>query len=476
VKLSSCTLAVTVSLAFLACAPARSPSPVAGPAAEAPAPLAPPRTDTIDVTRDEVVDQAMKVFGDTVGITTPAEVAEELVDEPVWDIDVRSYETHARVEHFVNVFTGAARERIIERLERGSQYEPIIRAKFKAAGLPEDLTYIALIESGFNPDAYSRAAAVGMWQFMTPTARAEKLRVDWWVDERRDPMLSTDAAIRHLGWLYRHFGSLYLAAAAYNAGSGRVARGLSRFADELEGSDGDDRFFALAEQQYLHSETKDYVPQLIASALVAKNAARYGMEYRTLPVYAYDSVKAGPATPLAAIAQATGSTTAEITGLNLHILRGMTAPRDSQYVRVPVGRADGFARAIKALPAAELNPYTRTQTRQGETFTAAARRLGFTAKQLAWYNPTDGRRTGVLRTGTTLLVPSRAVVDAARDVPDPAREIYGAAQTSGAVHVVRAGESLSVIAQRNRTTVANLKRLNNLTSDRIRVGQRLRVR
>jgi membrane-bound lytic murein transglycosylase D len=144
----------------------------------------------------------------------------------------------------------------------------MIRAKLCKAGLPEDLTYLALIESGYDPNAYSSAAAVGIWQLMTGTAQGTGLRVDWWIDERRDPVRSTDGAIRFLGWLNQQFGSLYLAAAAYNGGPGRVARGLKSYSDELEGQTGDDAFFALAETDYLRAETRDYVPKLIAAALV----------------------------------------------------------------------------------------------------------------------------------------------------------------------------------------------------------------
>src|SRR5581483_2952986 len=142
--------------------------------------------------------------------------------------DVRSYASTARVEHYVQYFSGPAKERIQARLERGTRYEPMIRAQMRAGGLPEDMYYLALVESGFDPNAYSRAAAVGMWQFMTSTARDMGLRVDWWMDERRDPVKSTAAAVRFIKGLDEQFGSLYLAAAAYNGGPSRIAKGLSR--------------------------------------------------------------------------------------------------------------------------------------------------------------------------------------------------------------------------------------------------------
>src|SRR5690606_4864411 len=120
---------------------------------------------------------------------------------PSWDIVVAPYETHARVEHYVARFTGPARGWMSERLARGTRYEPMIRQKLRAAGLPEDMYYLAFVESGFKANAFSPAAAVGMWQFMASTAKWMNLRVDWWVDERRDPVRSTDAAVKFLSSL-----------------------------------------------------------------------------------------------------------------------------------------------------------------------------------------------------------------------------------------------------------------------------------
>ena len=432
------------------------------------------------VSASEVTQQAVRVFGDSMPepeAADPAPGGEEVAEVPTWDIDVRSYEAHDRVEHFVKLFSGAARDRIGLRLTRGTPYQPMIRSKFRAAGLPEDMTYLALVESGYNPDAYSRAAAVGMWQFMTTTAKGFGLRVDWWVDERRDPIRSTDAAIRFLKALNEQFGSLYVAAAAYNGGPGRLARGLTRFADDLEGTSGDDLFFALSEKKYLPAETKNYVPQIIAAALVGKEPTRYGIRVDTLPEFAYDSVRVGPSTPLAAIARATGTATSDIVRLNPHILRGMTPPRDSFKVRVPVGAAADFSAAFAALSDEELKPFTRVTSKKGESLADIARRSQLTAQQVAWFNPKlSVTKAGKLTAGQTILVPSPAVAAAARDVPDPAIERYGSSGGTLTTHVVRPGENLGVIAKKHRTTVAELRRRNGLKKDLIIPGQTLVVR
>ncbi len=488
-------LAALGAMAVAACAHTTS-----GPAATPPAPASPPgamtgpasaaqsgdtaaaaAADTL-VSHARVTEQALQVFGDSVSHSIPigpptdsAVSSTDTTSGPTWDIDVQSYETQQRVTFFIARFSGPARDRFTQWVARGTRYEPMIREKMRAAGLPEDLTYLALIESGYDPDAYSRAAAVGMWQLMTSTARGAGLRVDWWVDERRDPVRSTGAAIRFLRYLKDQFGSLYLAAAAYNGGPGRISRGLTRYADDLAGTSGDDLFFALADKHYLREETRDYVPQLIAAALVAKDPRRYGLQVGPEAPYAYDTVRVGRSTPLAAVAKACAIPTAAIMALNPFVLRGITPPKDSFTVRVPVGAAANFDSAFAVLPKSAREGYAWTvTTKKGDSFASVAHRSGLTGHQLAWYNPTvHPLRSGALPAGSTIRIPSGAVVAAALDVPDPSIERYG---TGGrAIHIVKAGESLSRIAERYHTTSQALMRLNGLRKSIILPGQALVV-
>lgn len=427
--------------------------------------------------RDEVVDAATAVFGDSTGVADLSGIA-----APVWDLDVRSYETHDRVAHYVNLFTGTARNRFTERLTRGTRYEPMIRAKLRASGMPEDLTYLALIESGYDPDAYSRAAAVGMWQFMSSTARDLGMRVDWWMDERRDPARATDGAIRFLGFLNKQFGSMYLAAAAYNGGPGRVARGLTRFADELEGVAGEDRFFALAEQDYLRAETRNYVPQLIAAALVAKTPTRYGLPVESLPGYRYDSVLVDAGTRLAAVAAAGGIERAVLRELNPALLRGVTPPDAAVWVRVPEGRADSVRVGLDSMAPSARAGY-RDVVVSGSTTTpsAFATRHSVSLRHLRWYNPTmKVSKRGRLSAGQRLRVPHADAIAMARELPDPGIERYGSAagaRSSGAgIHVVRRGETLGAIARRYGLSESQLKSMNGIRGTRILAGQALAVR
>jgi membrane-bound lytic murein transglycosylase D len=420
----------------------------------------------------DVTASATAVFGASPDVAAPSEG-----DGPAWDIDVTSFAAHDRVAHYVSMFSGSAKARIESRLSRGTQYEAMIRQKLRAGGLPEDMYYLALVESGYDPDAYSRAAAVGMWQFMTTTARGIGLRVDGWVDERRDPVRATDGAVKFLNWLNAQFGSLYLAAAAYNGGPGRVSRGLRKYEDDLDGISGDSLFFALAEQDYLRSETKNYVPQLIAAAMVGKAPAQYGLTVDTLPPFVFDTVRVPGLTPLAAVAQAAQAAPAVITRLNPHLLRGVTPPGESSLVRVPIGGQDGFADRFAALDSASLVTSRVLVTKKGETAATFAARAGVPVRSLGWFGPAP-QRSGKTRlvSGQKVRVPTDAVLAFARGVPDPGIEKYGPAPAGRRVHVVRRGESLGAIAKRYRTSVTAIKRLNGLKRATVIPGQRLIVR
>ena len=428
-------------------------------------------TWTTEVSTRDVAQRAAEVFGDSMVGAEPK--TEEV--EPTWDMDVRTYETQDRVAYYVNMFSGRSRERIAERLERGTRYEPMIRAKMKAGGLPEDMYYLALVESGFDPHAYSKAAAVGMWQFMTSTARDMGMRVDWWVDERRDPVRSTAAAVRFIRGLRDQFGSLYLAAAAYNGGPGRVSRGLARYADDLENTPGDDAFFVLAEKDYLRNETREYVPQLIAAALIAKEPARYGMTIHSLPPLAYDSVRVPPSTPLAAIAKAAHASTHDVIDLNPHLLRGMTPPRESYLVRIPDGAAASFDSAFASLSDADRTATRRIETKKGDRAERIARDHGISLSALEGFNPNLRRLkpSGKLVVGQIVVIPTPAVASASLVVPDPAIEKYPNSTRRLKVHTVRRGETIGGIARRYDTTPERLMRINGLRKAVIFPGQTL---
>ena len=434
----------------------------------------------VPVSDSEVVQRAAAIFSAVPGAVTPG--GGPMDDESArttWDIDVRSYETHEMVAQYIGIFTGRAREYMERSMSRGTRFDAMLRRKFRESGLPEDMTYLALIESSYMPHAYSRAAAVGMWQFMTPTARGIGMRVDWWVDERRDPMRATDGAIAFLTDLHDAYGSWYLAAAAYNGGPGRVSRGLKRFSEAMDGSEGEDRFFALAEQQYLPSETKAYVPKLIAAAMVAKEPARYGLRVDTLPAFSYDSVTVPAGTALGAVAKAAGVPIGDVTELNPHFLRGVTPPEGVSEVRVPMGRSGGFDSAFAALPVAERQGWSEQRFTSARTLQAVADWAGVPVKSIRWMNPklATGRR-GRISAGSVVRIPTALALAGALDVPDPSLARYGSGGNSLAAKRVRvrSGETLASVARRSGVSVAQLRAMNGIRGSRLRAGQLLVVR
>ena len=179
---------------------------------------------------------------------------------------------HPRVEYHLNRFTGEKRTEFASYLARKAQYEEMIRTKLRRRGMPEDLLYLAMVESGFNPSVHSLAEAAGVWQLVPDTARRWGLRVDETVDERHDVEKSTDAALSYLSYLYNRFGSWYLAAAAYNTGENRVARIMAEATGKESGSDAD--YYRIWD--LLPGETRDFVPAMIAARRIARDPAAYG--------------------------------------------------------------------------------------------------------------------------------------------------------------------------------------------------------
>ncbi len=389
-----------------------------------------------------------------------------------FDIAVERFNTHSRVQYYLNFFRGMAQERFAIWLSRMPRYELMIRRRLQQEGLPSDLLYLALIESGFSNTATSRARAVGMWQFMKGTGRHYGLRVDRWVDERRDPYRATDAAVRHLKDLTDRFGSHYLAAAAYNAGAGRVSRGLVRLPDDDSDTlPSDATFFRLYDTKLLRRETKDYVPKLIAAAMIAKDPERYGfpaLQPADTGVL-YDSLLVQGMTSFDVLARLADTTVAALRELNPQYLRLTTPPNGTWVVRVPVGHGAAAAEAYAALPASQRVTFREHIVRRGETMSGLARRYGVALADLRAANPRI--RSAALRSGQLVIVPTQGPLSA-----EVARQVSAPEPPDATWHRVRRGETLSVIARRYRVSQRQLQAWNGMgKSTRIRSGQRLRV-
>lgn len=440
--------------------------------------------------RDSALDAAMldSIAAASAPPTTelpavPAE-GESATLRSMFDIDVANFEDHGRVKFWVDFFSGRAKERMGIWLQRMPRYEPTFRALLVARGLPGDLAYLPLIESGYSTTAVSRARAVGMWQFMRATGKYYGLTIDSWVDERRDVPKATDAAVRYLADLNKRFGSYYLAAAAYNAGPGRIGRGLKRMGpgdeDDVEGEaddslaadDGDLAFFQLADTRYIRQETKDYVPKLIAAAMIAKQPERYGFAVPMGGPRPLDSVVVQDAVGLDVIARIAGVTPADIRELNPSYLRDLTPPKRISVVRLPEGTGAKAQAELEALPVSERLGSFPHRAKSGETLASLAKRYGVTPAAMRASNSEFGSKGP--RKGDVVRIPGEARL---KGWVAENRRINTSDPISGGVsHRVRRGETLGGIAQRYRVSVSQLRSWNNLRSNTIRAGQVLRLR
>jgi membrane-bound lytic murein transglycosylase D len=320
-----------------------------------------------------------------------------------------------QVQFFLDRFTRERRQVVDKWFGRAGRYLEMIRDTLRDHGLPEDLAFVAMIESGFNPVAVSRAGAKGLWQFMAGTARGYGLRVDQWVDERLDPEKSTLAAAAYLRDLYAQFGSWSLAQAAYNAGEMKVLRAIR--------SVGSKDFWALARTGFLRQETKEFVPQIHAATVIGQDPSRYGFGVGEHLPAEVDFVSVPPATPLTSIARASGVSTETLRSLNPVLVKGITPPGELYRLRVPAGTgADIHAALVERKPAPRLGSVTARGdvhvVRSRDTVSGIAKQYGVSVADVRrWNNLPAGDR---IRPGDRLVV-TDVRVSAARSAQPTAR-------------------------------------------------------
>jgi membrane-bound lytic murein transglycosylase D len=433
-----------------------------------------------NVRGEEVVGEAERLFG-----PEGREVVGAAPQGPTFDIDVTSFSTNRRVLQYLEFFQVDARDRFEIWLSRLGRYQGMIRERLRAKGLPEDLLYLTLIESGLSNTAVSRARAVGMWQFIAGTARLYGLTVDPWVDERRDPYRATDAAANYLGDLVERLGSVYLAAAAYNAGAGRIERGIGRLPGDPD-SVSDLTFFQLSDRRYLRRETRDYVPKLIAASLIAKQPERYGFtDIQPLPPLVFDEILIPDATGLDVIARLADTTPAAIVELNPQFVRGVTPPGRSVTVRIPRGTGTAVAERYAALPVTQRITFVDHYVTAGQTLSDIAKRYHVTVTMIQSANPHLAPRA--LRVGQRVIIPmsGRVVPQSAWSAPPEPRyrrtahRSYGAAAPANSIdasHRVQPGETATQIARRYGVSLGELLDYNDLDQHSvIRVGQIIKI-
>ena len=311
-----------------------------------------------------------------------------------------SYHTpiNQQVQYFLDRFTRERREVVDKWFGRAGRYLEMIRDTLRDRGLPEDLAFVAMIESGFNPVAVSRAGAKGLWQFMAGTARRYGLRVDQLVDERFDPEKSTLAAAAYLRDLYAQFGSWSLAQAAYNAGERTVERAIHVV--------GSTDFWALARSSSLRQETKEFVPQIHAATVIGQDPSRYGFDVAGHSPTDVEFVSVAPGTNLAAVARTLGVSVNTLRTLNPVLVKGVTPPGASYRLRVPAGTNMNVQMAPESVRAApDGAPAVMGHVhvvRSGDTLRSIARRYGVSLADLMRRNNVTAN--DLLRPGQRLVV------------------------------------------------------------------------
>ncbi len=379
---------------------------------------------------------------------------------------------HKGVQKWINYFTGRGRRYMHRYLERSQRYLGPMKKILREEGLPEDLVYLQFVESGFSSHAHSPAAAVGYWQFIRGTARRYALRVDSYVDERRDPVQSTRAAAQYFSYLYNMFGDWYLAMAAYNWGEGRVRRMVRKYNSK--------DYFAMARRRKMPRETREYVPKFMAAIEIAHHPKKYGFNNLNYQApLSFDVVEVMEPISLHTWAKKLDVKYAEIKKLNPKYRTDYVPVGKGEIVelRVPQGMKEQGALALKdsraRKPRILAQGTWRYRIRRGDNLSTLARRYGTSVRKLLALNNMSKR--SILRVGRHLRIPYRGgtrYVVAQQNARS--REVLSSGNSTK--HRVYRGETLSGIARRHKTTVAALQRVNALgRSTTIRVGQILKV-
>ncbi|GAB4484019.1 MAG: lytic transglycosylase domain-containing protein [Thermodesulfovibrionales bacterium] len=351
------------------------------------------------------------------------------------------------VQKSVGLFSSTIKERFSLYLSRSGKYLDLMKEILRKKDVPEDIVFLSLIESGFNPNAYSIARAAGPWQFIASTARRYGLEIDWWKDERRDPVKSTAAAADYLKDLHSMFGSWNLAMAAYNAGEGKIMKAMRR-------SKSDD-YWDLLGTRHIRTETKEYVPRFIAASLIANNPQEFGfeeIEYHEPLVY--DEVEITSPVDLSVAAECAETSLEEIKRLNPELRRWCTPPDVATYLlKIPAGTKERFIERLSVIPEADRFTIERYTVRKGDTFQSVARRTGVPVQVILSLNSME--KIMPLKPGAELYLPPKNLYSLDRDDRAMLKKVSGKKVSKKALLRKASGKSIKSKKKASKTFAAD---------------------
>ena len=390
------------------------------------------------------------------------EIAEPIQPEITYDFPVT---INKQVEYYLDFFQNRQPKTFRKWLERSGRYLPHIQAELKKAGMPLDLAYLPMIESGYSLTAYSRARAAGPWQFMRATGRHYGLTVNSYIDERRDPVRSTEAAIAFLGDLHKRFNDWPLAVAAYNAGGGKISNGLRRHKV--------DNFWDLAQHRYLRTETKLYVPKLIAAIIIAKNPEAYGFtDIKYDAPLEYEIAMVPRWTSLRSVTVASNIDYDVLHNLNRQLRKRITPPDTAHYpLKVPVGKKDIIAKNLHRVYPLVTTKYKTHIVKGSDSMGGICRKYNIKKGLLLKENKL---KTTKLTEGQRLRIPYQTTkyVLWNKDGSPP----VAASGTNLVLHKIRPGETVSVISKKYGVPMHMIAIWNDLDNmAKIRAGQQLAI-
>ena len=332
--------------------------------------------------------------------TRISSLSERKIDTPKIVSDYNSNELAVKaVDKHINLFTERIREKFSLWLSRSGKYIELMKEILKEEHIPEEIAFIPLIESGFSPYACSPARAVGYWQFIASTAKRYGLKIDWWMDERRDPVKSTVAAANYFKDLYGMFGSWNLAMAAYNAGEGKILKALNRT--------NTDDYWSLLDTKHIRSETKDYVPKFIAASMIANNPQDFGFEgIEYNPPLDYDEVTVNYPVDLEVVADCAETDLEAIKELNPELRRWCTPPDVSKYtLRIPAGTKGIFLQNLSLIPKEERFSNEIYKVKKGDTFKKISKKTGIPVQIILDMNSLE--KIIPLKSGMEIYIPPK---------------------------------------------------------------------